>query len=195
MRWQATSPWRVFRPRNRLDQWEGRYPVASTPTESRRSRTVTDRLYSVGVGIKGIDGVIELAAGLVVWVSPAFVHALLAGVAGEAGEGDSSAMRFLAQYVARLDSELAATGAGFLIAFLITHGAVKVALVYCLLRKWHRAYPYALGILIAFLGYQLYAFVLRPTVGMAVITALDAAIVVLVYREYRELNPRTARQV
>jgi len=29
---------------------------------------------------------------------------------------------------------------------------------------------------------------------MAVFTVLDAVIVVLVYREYRELNPRPARQ-
>ncbi|MEC5150270.1 DUF2127 domain-containing protein [Cryobacterium sp. GrIS_2_6] len=160
------------------------------PTESRRPPTVIDRLYAVGVSIKGVDGVIELLAGLLLWLSPTLAHALLAGVAGEAREGDSGVLRFIARNMGRLDSDLAHSGLVFLIVFLIAHGAVKVALVYCLVRKWHRAYPYALGILIAFLAYQLYAFVLTPTVGIGLFTVLDAAIIVLVYKEYRELNPR-----
>ena len=168
--------------------------MTTAPTGSQGPKTVTDRLYAVGVGIKGIDGVIELVAGVLLWVSPALVHALLAGVAGEAGEGDSAVMRFITQYVARWDAELAANGLGFLVVFLITHGAVKVALVYCLLRKWHRAYPYALAILLAFLGYQLYAFIRTPTVGLALFSVLDVLIVYLVYREYRELNPREPNQ-
>lgn len=160
------------------------------PSERTRPKTVIDRLYAVGVSIKGIDGVIELVAGVVLWISPALAHALLADLAGEAREGDTAVLHFVGQYVARLDNELAQSGMAFLIAFLITHGAVKVVLVYCLFRKWHRVYPYALAILIAFLCYQFYAFVLTPTIGLAGFTALDAAIIILVYKEYRELNPR-----
>ena len=158
--------------------------------ESRRTRTVVDRLYAVGVSIKGVDGVIELIAGLLLWISPTLVHTVLTGVAGEAGEGNSAVFRWVAQYVARMDTDLAQSGLAFLTVFLITHGAVKVALVYCLLRKWHRAYPSALVILTAFLVYQLYAFVRTPTLGMGLFTVLDCVIIVLVYKEYRELKLR-----
>lgn len=40
----------------------------------------------------------------------------------------------------------------FLMVYVIVHGGIKVGLVYCLLRKYHQAYPIALVVLAAFLG-------------------------------------------
>lgn len=149
-----------------------------------------EAVYKVGVGIKGFDGLVELVTGVALLISPQLVHTLLGGLAKELGEHHTHAFQFIAEYVARVDSELARSGLAFLIIFLITHGLVKLGLVYCLLREIVRAYPVALAILGAFLVYQVYVFVINPTIGMAIFSVLDAVIVWLVWGEYRDLKAK-----
>ena len=154
-----------------------------------RSHPLLDRLYGIGIVIKGIDGAIELLVGIILWAAPRTVHVVLAALLGETRETGVAVSRSIGDYVARLDNDLARSGVVFLIAFLVIHGAVKIALVYCLLRKYHRAYPVALVILTVFLGYQIYALVTSPSLSMVVFTVLDAAIIYLVFREYQILKP------
>ena len=155
--------------------------------------TVLDRVYDIGVILKGFDGAVELVIGLLLWLAPG----VLAGLAGMAADELASATsRFkqdLATSIGRLDHALSQGPLTFVIFFLILHGVVKLVLVYCLLKKIHWAYPYAIALLGLFLVYQLYALVTRPTVWMLVFTLLDAAIIYLVYREYREIRAQAAR--
>lgn len=145
-------------------------------------------IYDLGIIVKGIDGFIELAAGILLWVSPSLAHTLLMGVHNELLEGSvPHVQQYIAQYVGRLDTQLAAAGLTFLIIFLISHGVIKLALVYALLKKIVQAYPIALVILGLFLVYQVYVFIRAPTIGMAFFSILDAAIIGLVWREYRLL--------
>lgn len=160
-----------------------------------RRWTLLDIFYFIGVILKGIDGAIELLVGLVLLIAPSIPHLALSAIATEAGEGSGPIRVFIAGYVENLDDRLAQGGLGFLIAFLIVHGVVKLVLVYCLLRRLHRAYPYALAVLILFLAYQVYTVVVSPTIGLILLTVLDAVIIVLVYREYREIKPKAPASV
>lgn len=154
----------------------------------RKTGDLFNTIYDLGIIIKGIDGFLELAAGVLLWFAPSTVHSLLLGVQSELAEGSTHHVRqYVAQYVGHLDAQLAAAGMAFLIIFLISHGVVKLALVYALLKKIVQAYPVALVILGLFLVYQVYAFVRQPTIGMALFSILDAAIIGLVWREYKLL--------
>src|ERR1700757_4485441 len=134
--------------------------------------------YRIGVGIKGFDGAIELLAGVALLISPTIVHDVLMAVAGEANEHTGRTAHFIAEYVARLDKDLAKAGLTFLIIFLIGHGIVKLVLVYCLLRRILWAYPYALGLLVLFLVYQVYVLVQDPgSLGLWFFTLLDIVII------------------
>lgn len=148
-----------------------------------------DGAYRVGIVIKGFDGLVELVAGVALLVAPGTVHWLLSHVAGEMYQHHTHTGQFIATYVARLDGDLARSGLVFLIAFLIGHGIVKLALVYCLLQRIVWAYPYALGFLGLFLVYQLYVLVSNPTsIGMWLFTLLDVVIIWLVWGEWRDLR-------
>jgi uncharacterized membrane protein len=149
-----------------------------------------ERVYKIGIAIKGFDGLVEFIAGIALLISPPLVHTLLGGIAREAGEHNGSVYHFIADYIARIDNDLARSGMVFLILFLITHGAVKLALVYCLLKEIVRAYPIALGILVAFLIYQAYVFIISPSLGMALFTILDVIIIWLVWGEYQDLRAK-----
>jgi uncharacterized membrane protein len=149
-----------------------------------------EAVYKIGVGIKGFDGLVELVVGIALIISPSLVHQVLSTVAGELGEHKVKFLTFIADNIARVDSDLAKSGLTFLILFLVVHGLVKLALVYCLLREIVRAYPIALAILAAFLVYQAYVFIVHPSLGMALFTILDAVIIWLVWGEYQDLRDK-----
>lgn len=146
-----------------------------------------DRLYLLTVIVKGFDGLVELLAGFILLIAPNGLHHLLAFLSGEARESSHQFMRQLAEYIAHVDTDVTRGGLTVVILFLLIHGIVKLSLVYALLRRILWAYPYALGVLALFLVYQLYVCVVQPSVGMTLFAALDAAIVWVVWGEWRKL--------
>ncbi len=160
------------------------------PTEPRSAapKTLLDRVFAVGVVIKGIDGALELLAGLALLLAPGALDQLLRYLLGEAREGHSELTRAIATLIAHTDAQLLAGSTVFLIAFLLAHGVIKLVLVFCLLRRIVRAYPWAIAVLAIFLGYQVYALIASPSVSLALFVVLDVVILVLVWREYRELR-------
>jgi len=146
-----------------------------------------DRLYMLTVAVKGFDGLVELIAGLVLMIAPSELHKLLSFLTGEARESSHQFMRQLAEYIAHVDTDVTRGGLTVVILFLVIHGIVKLSLVYALLRRILWAYPYALGVLVLFLVYQLYVCIVQPSVSMILFALLDAIIVWVVWGEWRKL--------
>jgi uncharacterized membrane protein len=160
-----------------------------------REQPAFQRVYKIGIAIKGFDGLVELVAGLALWLSPSLVHNFLNLIIGETSEHSGRIYQFIAENVGRVDNDFAKTSLVFLIIFLISHGLIKLALVYALLKEILKAYPYALVVLTGFLIYQLYVFIIHPTLGMALFTILDAVIIWLVWGEYQDLLEKTVKKV
>lgn len=158
-------------------------------TQLRKSKWF-ETAYKVGIAIKGIDGLVEFLAGILLLV-PNLLHRLLTSVANRASQHNGYFYEFIAHYIARLDSDLSKSGLSFLIVFLIGHGLVKLILVYCLLKRIVAAYPYALAVLVLFLVYQIYALIRDPlSIGMWLFTILDVIIIWLVYGEWKDLKEK-----
>lgn len=151
-----------------------------------------DKAFGVTIAIKGFDGLVELLAGIALIISPGLVHWALSGLGGWFGDRHVHVLHFIGENIARIDGEFTRSGLIFLILFLITHGVVKLALVYCLLKKIVRAYPYAIAVLGFFLVYQIYLLIIHPTILMVFFTVLDVAIIFLAYGEYRKLKTEAA---
>ena len=151
-----------------------------------------DRLFKISVAIKGFDGLVELVAGIALLISPGLVHWALSNVGGWFGHRQVHVLHVIGEYIARIDGEFTRSGLVFLVIFLISHGVVKLALVYCLLKKIVWAYPYAMIVLGIFLIYQVYLLITQPSIGMALFALLDVIIIVLVYGEYRKLQAEQA---
>ncbi len=154
-------------------------------------KSLLDKSYEIGLLLKGIDGTIELiGALLLIFVPPHFFESMAHWLtrAELASDPDS----FVANHTVHAAHTLAQGHNLFATLFLLTHGAVKVVLVVCLLRNKLWAYPYALIALGLFLAYQLYAMVVKPTLGMGFLTVLDAAIIWLVWREWQKVRAEHA---
>lgn len=154
-----------------------------------------DFVYKVGVGIKGVDGLIELILGILLCISPQLSHGMLQYL--EIGLHEHHGWFFqIAQHATRqLDSELTGGILLFVILFLLTHGSIKLALVYCLLKKIVWAYPYAIAILSILFIVQVVPLVHHVgSVQLWLLTILDALIIYLVVGEYLDMRETPGHQ-
>ena len=156
--------------------------------------TLLDKFYEVGIAIKGIDGLLELIGGVVlltlssgtIWhVTDVLTHSELA----------QDPHDFIATHIQHAGHNLATGGHTFAAVFLLLHGAVKVGLVACLWLNKLWAYPLGIAVLGLLLLYQIYQLVIHPTFGMAFLSVLDAAIIWLIWREWRQVHRRASADV
>jgi uncharacterized membrane protein len=146
-----------------------------------------ERLFRLAVAIKGLDGLVELVAAIVLLALPAvFVQGVVEGVLARdlLGPPDGS----LARHFVAGTAEFASGNRTFAVVYLGLHGILKLAMVVALLRKWVRAYPLVIAVLALFVAYELYRAFHTGSIVLPVLAAIDLAIIVLVVREYRALR-------
>ena len=142
------------------------------------------RLFDLGVVIKGIDGALELAGGvLLLLVKPLTVNAMIVFLtAHEISEDPADLVANLLRNSVRHLSLNTTLFAG---VYLLAHGLVKLFLVVGLLRGRRWAYPAALWFLAAFVLYQCYRILLTQSLPLTALTAFDLVVMSLIWREYR----------
>lgn len=149
------------------------------------------RLFQWAVALKGIDGMLEIAGGVLLLIFGA--HGVMGVVAfltqHELAEDPRDA---LAGYLVRHTADLAVGSIHFAAAYLLVHGVAKVGIAAGLLRKKRWVFPPALAFLGLFLAYQVYRVLISPSPGFVFLTVVDAAILVLVWREYVATAPSPA---
>jgi uncharacterized membrane protein len=147
----------------------------------------TERLFIAALLVKAVDGAAEAGAALVLGLLPqTTVHELVAAVLARdlLGPPDGS----LARHALTLTDQFATGNRTFAVLYLALHGAVKLALVAALLRKWLPAYPVAIVVLGMFVGYELYQAIHTGSILLPILAVLDIAVIVVITREYRLLR-------
>lgn len=145
--------------------------------------------YLVGIALKGLDGLTEVAGGAVLLlISRATIVCITAFLV----DGLSDEPRgFIASHALHAAKSLSPGTQHFASIYLPIHGLIKMGLVAGLLRGWRHAYPVALLLLAAFIGYQCYRLFRHHSLALALFTAIDIAIVVLIWLEWRCVKPAT----
>lgn len=145
---------------------------------------VLDLVFLVGVLVKGVDGLVELVGGGVLFfVSPARLKgAADALTARELAEDPHDVIAHLVRHGVE---HLGSSGVAFLAAYLLLHGVVKLAIVIALLVGSKKVYPWAIVALGGFLVFQVYEVVISPGVGVALLTVTDMIVIWLTWREWR----------
>jgi uncharacterized membrane protein len=143
-----------------------------------------DRTFFVSVVIKGFDGLLELVGGILLFmVKPDRINAATRFLTQH--EIDQDPHDFIDTHLRTLTAHLSLSTTLFDAAYLLIHGIVKMVLVWAVLRGHVRAYPWMIGFLVAFIGFQLYELAHVFSAGLVLLTLFDAFIVVLTWREYR----------
>jgi len=161
--------------------------VASPPGRARSWGGWLHDLFEASLVLKAILAAAEAAAGFSLFVLP---------------NGHVSALAdWLARYeiahhrhewpVQALERGLA----GFSIEtqhfyawYLAAHGLLKLVMVGLLARKVSWAYPGSMVVLAGFIAYQAHQWMLTGSMPLLVLTAFDALVFALVWREYRGIR-------
>jgi uncharacterized membrane protein len=144
-----------------------------------------DTTFKVGLVLKGLDGILELAGGiLLLFLSPqAIQHLVRALTAHELSEDPHD---LIARYLLHTTAHLSHGTTVFGAIYLLSHGIAKIVLVALVLKDKLWAYPWLIGLLLAFIGYQLYRITaVHFSIGLTLLTVFDAFLVWLTWREYR----------
>lgn len=151
-----------------------------------RSRAI-HALFYVGVIGKGIDGVLETAGGVFLFVTaPARIHTIILILT--AHELSEDPQDIIANYLRNSTYELTAGTSAFAAAYLLWHGIVKIILVASLLAKRRWAYPMAIAAFMLFVIYQLYRYAHTHSLELLVLSLIDVFIILLTWLEYRRLE-------
>jgi uncharacterized membrane protein len=146
---------------------------------------VLDRLFRLGVWIKGIDGILEIVGGVALaLVDPTRLDQLAMFLTQRelgGGTGDRIAT-LLHTLVQHLSSRTVLFGC----VYLLGHGVAKVILMIGLLKNLRWAYPTAEIFLLVFIGYEAYRLSVQYSLPLLAVLLLDTMVLVLVWREQRQ---------
>ena len=141
------------------------------------------RMFGIGVWLKGIDGVLETAGGILALIvkKSTVISVILLLTQQELIEDPHDVVaNFLRQAVEHITTSSKIFGG----IYLMGHGAIKVFLAVELLRNRLWSYPAAIAFLCVFIGYQVYRITLHHSPVLMAVTGLDTVIVLLIWREY-----------
>jgi uncharacterized membrane protein len=148
-----------------------------------------DRVFDVSITLKGLDGVLELIGGLLLFfLTPHRLNAIVAFLTQH--ELSQDPKDFLATHLESYAQSFTTSTSLFLALYLLSHGIIKIILVVALLQQKLWAYPWLLVFLSLFIVYQFYRLVLHMSLGLLALTLFDIFIVGLTVLEYRKHRAR-----
>ena len=169
-------------------------PAAATEdTAAKPLSPALDKTFRIGLVLKGLDGVLEVAGGiLLLFLSPdAIQHLVRVLTAHELSEDPHD---LVARYLLHTTSHLSHGTTLFGAIYLLSHGIAKIVLVALVLKGKLWAYPWLIGLLLAFIAYQLYRITaVHFSIGLTLLTVFDAFLVWLTWREYRSKRAQQRR--
>ena len=150
-------------------------------------RPLVQIAFDVGMFFKGLDGVLEIVGGLLLFVvKPETITGIIITLTQRELSEDPHDV--VASQLAQLAQDFSASSQVFAGVYLLSHGVIKVVLVASLLRERLWAYPAAIVVFTLFIVYQMYRYVLEPSTSMIVLSVLDVIVIALTWLEYRRLQ-------
>ena len=150
-----------------------------------RATSRLDKVFEVGILLKAFDGLLEIAGGiLLLLIKPEYLNHLAAALTQH--ELAEDPRDFLATNILHATQNLTAGSLVFGALYLLSHGIVKIVLVWEILHNRLWAYPGLIYLTVGFMVYQIYRFSYSHSISMVLLTVFDAVIVYLTVVEYRK---------
>jgi len=148
-------------------------------------RSAASRIaFLAAVAVKGIDGLIETAAGAFVAIAgPRRIYDLVVRIT--APELDFHAAGRAVHAVRHGAANLAQGSGDFVIIWLLAHGIIKLALAIELMRGRRWIFPVAAAVLAGFVGYMAWRLASHWSAWLFAFALFDVMTIVLIMNEWR----------
>ena len=150
-----------------------------------KARTEFDRIFEVGIILKGLDGLIEVVGGvLLAFVRPEQINQVVNFFTTE--DLSKNPHSFIALHLVHWSQHLTGGALAFGAIYLLAHGISKLILVVEILRNHLWAYLGLIVLTAAFIIYQTYEIYYSHSISLILLTLFDLVIIYLTSREYKK---------
>ena len=156
--------------------------MLKTSNKEPRNNLV-DKLFRIGIIIKGIDGVLEIIGGFILFATPQFLGKIIIFLTQHELAEDSK--DFLSNNIIHLYQSVSVT-ASFGATYLIVHGIIKIFLVASLLMNKLWAYKPMMIFLFLFILYQIIRIFTYHSIALVFLALFDTVILLFVWLEYKK---------
>jgi uncharacterized membrane protein len=142
--------------------------------------------FLAGIYIKGFDGAMEILGGfLLMMVNPERLNNMIVFLTQHELSEDTHDI--IANYLLKISSSFTISSQHFGIYYLLSHGILKLFLVFMLLEKKLWAFHFAVVFLALFIGYQLYRFTYSHSLWLIAMAFFDAVVIFLIWMEHNRI--------
>jgi uncharacterized membrane protein len=151
----------------------------------KKREDLTDRSFKLSLYLKGLDGLLETIGGLLLLlIKPEQINRLAHWITQ--GELSQDPHDFIANHILKTAHHLTGSSLIFGAAYLLSHGLVKIFLVFMVLRDKLWAYIALIAVTAIFVVYQIYRLTLiKFSVSLLLLSLFDLLIIYLTQKEYR----------
>jgi uncharacterized membrane protein len=143
--------------------------------------------FEIGILLKAINGIIELVSGaLLIFINPHRLHLILVYLTQNGI--DNQPRDFISNFLFNWTKGFTISSQHFGVFYLLSHGFIKLILVWFLFRKKLWAYPFSIGVLILFISYQVYRYTYTHSVWLIILSLFDLLIIILAIIEYQRIK-------
>jgi len=144
----------------------------------------TDRAFRTSLYLKGLDGLLETFGGiLLLLIKPEQINHFAKWITQ--GELSQDKHDFIANHILKTAHDLTGASLIFGALYLLSHGVVKIVLVFEVLRGRLWAYIALITVTALFVVYQVYRLTVKFSLSLLLLTIFDLVIIYLTQKEYR----------
>jgi uncharacterized membrane protein len=145
------------------------------------------QIFAVSVSLKGLHAIFEIVSGIALYLtSTATILGWINRYTADALSEDPD--DWVATKMAEFGQTFSVAQHDFFAFYLLSHGVVKLVLVYGLLKEKLWAYPASFVVFSAFIAYQLYRYTFTHEISLILLTLFDLFVIALAVHEYRLLR-------
>ncbi|MGE5455953.1 MAG: DUF2127 domain-containing protein [Ignavibacteriales bacterium] len=149
----------------------------------------THMSFSIVLLMKAINSIFEIIGGfLLIFITPDRLGKLIYLLTAKEIVEDPK--DFIASALLKINSYFSFSLQHFFIFYFLSHGIIKIVMVFLLYKKKLWAYPLSITVLIAFIGYQVYKMSISFSIVLLLLTLLDIILVGLTIMEYKNMTAK-----
>ena len=143
--------------------------------------------FDIGLLLKALNALAEIIGGFALFfLPPERLKTLITFVTrGELLEDPND---FIMNHLINLGQSFGINLWHFMIFYLLSHGIIKLTVLFLLWKKKLWAYPLSVAVFIGFIIYQLHRFTSSNSIFMLLLTILDIVMIVLTILEYKRIK-------
>jgi uncharacterized membrane protein len=145
------------------------------------------QIFAVSVGLKGLHALLEIIGGIALYLTS--TERIVGGISRWSNREIALERHdWIANHLLRFAETFSVAKHDFYAFYLLSHGLVKIVLVYGLLKEKLWAYPASFVVFGAFILYQLYRYSFTHDFTLILLSIFDLFVIALAVHEYRLLR-------